>query len=1173
MFHSRIAMFLLAIGVFAGTVSAQQVSGSMTGTIKDAQGSLVPGAKVLVTDEQRGTIREVASGPDGYFFVASLQPGSYTVTTEAPGFKKFERKQVRLYANDRITLGDILLEVGQVTETVVVEGTIVQLQTTSAERSGVVTGQQVVNLALNGRNYLSLVQTIPGVVSFFNGQVAGPGAGNIFVNGTRGNQSNITLDGVSNMDTGSNGTQHTALNIDAIAEFKIIANSQQAEFGRSAGAAINVVGKSGSREFHGTGYWFHRHEGLNANNWRNNFENRARQKYRYNYQGFNIGGPAFIPGRWNKDRDKAFFFIGHEWQEQLIPNDLRTVLVPTAEQRRGDFSRTVEAGGTPVSILDPLNNRSPFPGNIIPANRHNADGLRILNFYPLPNVNSPPPNFNYTSQVSGSYPRRQLVVRGDYNFNEKWRLFARVIRDRDSQNMPYGQWNGNFNIPFAPMNFGQPGRSSIVNLTTVVNPSLTNEFIFGHSRNRLNIDPTDDTFSRTKLGLAFRMPFPSASPIDLIPNFQFDVPNAPFTGFNGTPFRNVNHTFDITDNMSKVFSRHVLKFGVFLQRSRKDQTAFTPANGTINFNRDAANPGDTNWAYSNAILGNFRTFQQSNIVRNGRYRYTNAEWYIQDNWKVLPNLTLDFGMRFYLIQPQYDAHLQTSSFNGQFFSREGQVSLFQRAVNPASGRVEALNPITRQFAPTALIGALVPGAGNFANGMAQAGLNGYPRGLIDSRGVHLGPRIGLAWNPGWSRGFVLRMGAGAFYDRFQGNPVFDMLPNPPSTLSPTIFYGNISTAADTPGVLFPANVRGFSREGHVPTTYNWNVSIQKEIPFKVLLDFGYVGSVSRHLLNIYDHNNTAFGSAWQAQNQDPTLGAPRFDGTTTLPVNFYRPFVGFGTVRITDFGGTSNYNSFQFSANRRFDSGLQFGVAYTWSKALGLSSGDGDTLHPTNARMGNYGPLTFNVPHVLVFNYLYQLPKAGRNGNFLDNPVGRAVLNGWEISGITTIRSGQPFGIGYSIRGMGGAELNRRITGSETWGPRVVTTGSPVLAGGSRNENQQINHAVLRPADRGSVGLDSGIRGYIEGPGDHNWDLTIMKNFPFTKNEARFIQVRLEMFNVWNQVRYSGYGTGVQFNAINDPTITNLPTALGGGGGRFGFGAISGARDPRIVQIAAKIYF
>ncbi len=1174
--RSRFAGLLgLLIGLLlAGHGLSQQTSGLITGVVKDRQGAVVPNAKVVLINELQGTVvRELATGPDGSFVIAPLLPATYTLTVEAPGFKKFEKRDIKLFANDRIALTDIVLEVGAVTETITVEATAVQLQTQSAERSGIVTGTQVVNLALNGRNYLDLIKTVPGIVSLFNGQVAGPGGiGAIYANGQRGNQNNLTLDGAANMDTGSNGTQHTSLNIDAVAEFKIITNSQPAEFGRSAGAAINIVTKSGTTEFHGVGYWFHRHEGLNANNWRNNIDGLPRRLYRYNYQGYNIGGPVYIPGKFNVNKDKLFFFWGQEWQEQLVPNATRRVTVPTAAEREGDFRLTHEADGRPVVIRDPLTGQ-PFPNNIIPPSRINPDGQKILKWYPLPNV-SGFPDFNYQTQVSSSYPRRQLIGRIDWNINEKWRAFFRVIRDKDDQIMPYGQWNADYNIPFGPMHFGQPGASAIANLTTVIDPTLTNEFIFGPSRNRLDITPRTDAFFRKNLGLSYQMPFPNADPLGLVQNWRFGgVPNAPFTGFNGTPFLNVNNTFEFTDNLSKVRGPHQIKFGVYVHRSRKDQTAFTSVNGNIWFDRDAANPGDTNWAFSNALLGNFQRVQQSNIVRNGKYRYTNFEWYISDVWKITPTLTLDAGVRFYIIQPQYDAALQTSSFNPALWDPNRVALLFERARNP-QGQIAARNPLTGEFFPAAFIGALVPGTGRlidgaYVNGIAQAGVNDYPRGLIDSRGIHYAPRLGIAWR--FMDKTVLRIGSGVFYDRFQGNPVFDMLPNPPSTLSPTIWYGNLATLASTPGVLFPQTLRGFSRDGHVPTTYNWNVSIQRELPHQIMLDVAYVGSVSRHLLNIYNVNRPGFGSAWLPQNQDPTT-TPRFDGTTTLPVNFTRPFRGYGDINITQFGATSNYNSLQVAVNRRLAQGLQFGVAYTWSKALGTASADGDGFHPTNARMANYAPLTFDRRHYLVFNYIYDTPKLAKNGNPLDNWLGRAIFNNWTISGITTMTTGAPLSVGFGVSGVSGAVLNRMLTGDETWGPRVRLTGTKAqLSRGQRNEYRWIDAAAFALPTKPSLGLESALRGYIYGPGIHNWDISVFKSFPFTRDERRFVQVRLEMFNAPNHTQFDAINTGIIFNAQGQ--VTNLPTALGGGGGRFGFGAVTGARDPRIIQIAAKIYF
>ncbi len=1170
---ARVIAGVVVCLALAQAALAQTTSGTVYGTVRDPQGAAVMGAKVSATDQARATTVETMSGAEGNFVIPSLQAGTYTVAVEMAGFKRYERKEVIVRVNDRLALGEMRLELGATVETVTVTADAVALETQSAARSGIVTGTQTVNLALNGRNYLDLIKTVPGVVSLFNGQVAGPGGiGAIYVNGQRGNQNNLTLDGATNMDTGSNGTQHTSLNIDAVAEFRVLTNGQQAEFGRSSGAAINIVTKSGAQAFHGTGYWFHRHEGLNANNWRNNADGLPRRYYRYNYQGYNVGGPVYIPGKFNKDKDKLFFFFGQEWQQQLVPNTTRFVTVPTAAQRNGDFSDTRDAGGVLQVIVDPLNNRQPFPSGRIPASRFHADGQRILNFYPLPNV-SGQPSYNFQSQVSSSYPRRQEIYRIDWNISQRWRAFFRVINDKDAQFMPYGQWSADYNIPFGNMRFAQPGHSGIVNLTTVVNPTLTNEFIFGPSRNRLTIDPTSDAFSRAKLGLQSRLIYPNADPQGLVPNFRYGgVPNGPFTGFNGTPFRNVNNTFDFSDNLSKVFTSHHLKVGFYIQRSRKDQTAFTPANANIWFDRDSANPGDTNWAFSNALVGSFQRFQQANQILNGLYRYTNVEWFIQDNWKIRPGLTLDYGMRFYIIQPQFDAALQTASFNPALFKTQDQVALLERRINPAANRVEAYNPVTRTFQPPALIGSLASNVGDRANGMARAGLNKYPRGLIDSRGVHYGPRFGVAWDP-WRAGkIVFRLGGGAFYDRFQGNPVFDQLPNPPSTDVPTIFYSTLAAVGTTPGVYFPPSVRGFDRGGHVPTTYNYNAGIQYRLPQSFILDVAYAGSISRHLLNTFNFNHAPFGSAWLPQNQDPTVANPTFDGNTTLPVNFYRPFIGYENATLTAFGATSNYNSLQVALNRRVARGLQYGLAYTWSRALGTASGDGDGFHPLDARKAAYGPLTFDRTHVLVINYIYDVPKLAKNNNFLDHPIGRAVFNNWQVAGVSSFITGQWDGIGYGITGVPGATLNRRITGSETWGPRVVLTGDPNLSKGERKLDRFIHTGVYAPAPKGSVGLDSPVR-YVKRPGINNWDLSVYKNFPFAGGESsRYLQLRCEMFNAWNHTQFNDFNRGITFDATGT-RLLNLPTSQGGGGGTYGFGAITGANDPRIIQVAAKIYF
>ena len=303
-----------------------------------------------------------------------------------------------------------------------------------------------------------------------------------------------------------------------------------------------------------------------------------------------------------------------------------------------------------------MNGHCPFTGNIIPTSRLNPDGMKILNWYPEPNQAGVDPGYNYQTQVSNQYPRREEVYRGDYNITDKWKTYFRYTRSADETKMWYGQWNASYNIPLAPMSFGAPGWSWVANVTTIVNPTLTNEFVFGSSRNDLHITPVDDTWNLSNVGVSYKMPYPNADTLGLVQNWNYGgVPNGPTSSFNGTPFLNYNHTIDITDSMAKVWGAHTIKGGFYLHHSAKDQTAFTSVNGTIWFDRDANNPYDANWAFSNAALGNYDRLQQSSVVLNGQYRSWNVEWYIQDNWRVNRKLTLDYGIRFYYIQPQYDA--------------------------------------------------------------------------------------------------------------------------------------------------------------------------------------------------------------------------------------------------------------------------------------------------------------------------------------------------------------------------------------------------------------------------------------------------------------------------------------------------------------------------------------
>lgn len=335
---------LLAI---PGMLSGQSTSGSIAGVVQDTQGGVIPGAKVTALLANRGNTVSTITDAQGRFVFTTLEPGTYNITAEKKGFKKFERDRVVLNANDRLSSGVFKMQIGNISQTVEVEATGQMLKTESGERSDVIEGKQLQNTLVNGRSYLALTALTPGVVNNNNYQVAGHGGlGGMSVNGSRTNQTNLTLDGVGDVDTGNNGDQLATVSMDAVQEYKILTSNYQAEYGRSSGAQISVVTKSGTSQFHGEGFEYLRNEALNANNWKNNRDGLTRNKYRYNDYGYNIGGPIYWPGGFNSHKDKLFFFWSQEFQRQLQPQGARNETVPTALERTGDFSQSLDKNGS-----------------------------------------------------------------------------------------------------------------------------------------------------------------------------------------------------------------------------------------------------------------------------------------------------------------------------------------------------------------------------------------------------------------------------------------------------------------------------------------------------------------------------------------------------------------------------------------------------------------------------------------------------------------------------------------------------------------------------------------------------------------------------------------------------------------------------------------------------------
>jgi len=1155
--------------LLCGTGYTQTTSGSIAGNVVDAQHAALPNAAVTAKELQQQFTVNTKTDESGRFVFPQVPPGTYTIAVEAPGFKRMERAGVVLNANDKLAIGEITMEVGAVTEQIEVSASAITLQTESAERSAALVSKQMENIAVNSRSYLDLVKLVPGVVSTVNLQTAGPGGlSSISVNGTRVNSNQLTINGISNVDTGSNGSVNVTLSLDSVQEFKILTGVYQAEYGRAMGAQISVVTKSGTSDLHGSAYWFHRHDGLNANNWFNNRNGLPRNLFRFNDLGFTVGGPVYIP-KILQSRQKLFFFWSEEFQRQLRPQGFRQLTVPTAAERGGDFSKSVDNNGNPFTIRD-YTTGAPFPGNVIPANRLYAPGIALLKMLPSPNVsNSCALNpgaggcikgYDYQSQISDQYPRREDLIRIDYNLNSKMRLFGHWINNNNTYSSYYGSFVLGSNTPLSPIQYANPGYGWAIGTTYVIGPTLTNEFNFGVTNNSILIDETGNQYTRATSGVNLPLLYPNAVQRDYVANPSFGgsrLANGPTFGTSDAPFINYNTTFDITDGVAKIWDRHAFKFGMYMQRSRKNQTSFGAFDGSYNFGDNSSNPYDTGYGYANAALGVYNSFSQAANFINGQYRYWNIEFYAQDTWKVTPRLTLDYGIRGAYYQPQYDQSLQASTFVLSQWNPAQAPRLYVPQI--VNGTRSAVDPVTGQVLPAADIGFIVPGSGNIQNGIAQGGVNGFTKYLQDTRAPQWGPRLGIAWDPMGTQKMVIRTGVGFYYDRYQGNRVFDFVRNPPLGIQPTLNYGLASTISPTSSLLSPPSFYAADQPGKLPTVYNFTFGVQTKLPFSMLLDTAYVGALSRHLQDNRNLNYVPFGAAFLPQNQDPTISSSLL-GSAALPAQFLRNMRGIGDINLYEGAATGNYNALQLTLNRRVGH-LFLGMAYTWSKDLTTASGDTNFVRPDQyTRMAYYGPSGNDRRQNFALNYVYDLPTLkGKNA------IAKAVLGGWQISGVTRFMSGSPYGIGYSITGVG----SQNITGSTTEGARVFLLGNPMT--GSNNPYNRLNAALVAPPVVGSIGLESGVN-YLTGPGINNWDISVQKEF-VVKERLR-MQFRADAFNAFNHTQFSGVNATVTYPALNNNNPTNLVYKADGSLNNInGFGSVNGARDPRLMQLMLRFQF
>jgi hypothetical protein len=1153
---------------------AQVTSGTILGQVQDPTGAVVKDAAVTISNPANGLTRKATTSDSGEFVAPNLLPGTYNITVEAKGFKKTESQGFVLSAADKLNAGVIVLTVGAATDqvTVTADAGQVQIQSDSGERSDLITGKQLDQVAMNGRNVLDYLKLVPGMSGTFDAHASGTGGIDSYnINGTRANQHEFTIDGASNVDTGNNGGTHVTINTDAIEEVKILTSNYQAEFGKAAGGQVALVTKSGTNQWHGNGRFFHRNEGLNANDW---FNKQAElggtppkpnkpEIYRYNYIGYQFGGPI--------KKDKLFVFWSQEFYRQLVPiSGVTQFYTPTDLERKGDFSKSTDGAGAPVSISGPG-----ITNNVIDPSLINTQLQKILSLYPEPNVSGFAVNgqsFNYSQALSGEAPRREDILRVDLQLNSKNRIYGRWIHNSENDSSPYTPFPGPFGI-FAcasavtfPGGCTQkhPGWNVSANWISTITSTILNEFSVGPSHTLSLAEGTNGNISRGVNGITLPLLFPLSSD-QSIPDMSFGgLNNVNFQGgyLGATPWKQSNTTINVNDNLSWVWKTHTFKTGMFYQRNRKDQIAWGNVNGQFNFGTGTFGSYNLGDPFAAALLGYFQGFDQSTARPTGYFRYNQLEFYIQDTWKLTPRLTLDYGMRFAWIPPQYDAKNQVALFNPSAYQAANAVT-----INPNDGNI------------------ITADGGDPLNGMQYTKNSAIPTGGWNSRGIMAEPRLGFAYDLLGTHKTILRGGAGMMHDRTQGNLIFNTVFNNPALVqTPSVAANNVanlpgmSTSSAELPVQGDGNILAAARDGKVPTVYSFSLGVQQDLGHGTTLDLAYVGTLSRHLVTSRNINAVPYGAGFLAANQDPNCslwnggGVPAvqpgmdpqyqaagFDfngwcayGHPSYTNAYLVPFKGYGQIPGLRWDGTSNYNSLQASLQRRFSKGLTFGAVYTWSKSLATASSDQDEQNPLNALL-DYRAASWDRTHVFAANYVYDLPNLAKHMN---GPKWLSyVTDNYHLSGVTQFMTGTPVDLnnGYSFP-------SGSLDGSNMWGniPFYFTAdknGNPVLPS-------------VGPPVRGT-------RDILRYGGTQNWDMSLLKNIPFGNNEARYLELRLEAFNTFNHPNFTGQNYGY---SVNGPWEYSDPTSLISisKNGNFGTNQSTPNTGPggfRVVQLGAKLYF
>jgi hypothetical protein len=1240
---------LIAI-TWARPASAQGVTSTLSGTVKDAQGAVVPGATVTLISQSKATQSAPAvTNSSGDFVFPNIAADTYTIQVEMSSFKTLRRTGVIVSPGSTITVPSLTIEIGGTSEVVDVKAEAQLVQTATGEKSLSIDPNQASSLPLNNRSYVALLVLAPGVSVDPNALASQLTSGSANTNppATRiggGGDGNFMVDGVTTMDPGVNRPA-SRISSEAISEVKVDTFGYQAEYGRASGLQINAVTKSGTNQFHGSVYDTERHSNWGyANSQTNILNGDPKSTVDERDWGWAIGGPVGKSG----GNNKLFFYYNQEFNPRTIGNRVFRYRVPSDLERVGDFSQSTDNQGNPFPFIK--NPASPLPcasanttgcfadGGVvgrIPAAALYQTGMNVLAWWPKANLPLLPGQpFNYQT----TYPTVKLVG---------WQPVARV----DYQ--PTTKLRGNFRFqeyqqPAKPIpgtipgfndttqdNYGIYTWSSVINYT--VNPSTFIEGSVGRNTHHqegcsvvggdpnwcITGDGVDPAANRNTAGFA-AIPylFPNAIALDpstasyqilnslsgitvwdgkqvlATPTFQWGsrIANAPPN--NNNPFTNfILATWSSNANvtLTKVMGRHTIKTGYFYVNSlqkRGQGNIF----GTINFGNDTLNPLDTGFGFSNAAIGAFSSYAQLSRWGEGAYTAINHEAFVQDNWKLRNNLTLDFGMRFVHEIPNYDAYMTDSNFISSQWTLANAPHLYafgcDNGVYPcAAANRRAMDPATGTFIGTAsqasiVAGTLVPGAGSTSNGLVLAGQGIAKTGFTYPWLVYA-PRFGAAWDVRGNQRFVVRGATGIFYDRPPVNSIYATTSNPPLSQNVTVRYSNLQDISSAGlSTVAPPSITVFQYDNRVPTSFQWNIGTQIVVPFNSAIDVSYTGQHSYNTQSTVNLNSIDLGAAYLPQYQDPTLASTGVASSlvNTNP-NQIRGYRGYANITQNQPYGWRTYHGLLVTWTRRMKNGYSFGFTDTislsdkqQSPARLQHNADGTiTLRADQSQadtlLGDNHPQT----HIMRANFVWQLPHITSEGTALKT-LGY-IANDWNLAGIWSGATGAPYSVALNYVNGGGTTANVALTGSPDFAPRAVIASS-TGSGCSSDPNRQFNATAFQGPLAGSVGLDSGA-GYLKGCFISSTDLSISR--VIRVHGARQIQLRLDLFNAFNQAGITAVNSTMNLantTAAASSTITNLPYDANGNlipsltlPRSAGFGVATGYQIPRAVQAQIRFSF